>query len=180
MRIISGEFKGLRFKAPAKIKARPTTDFAKESLFNILGNEYDLSEVEVLDLFSGIGSISFEFASRGAQRIVSVDKGFPNIQFIKEFFQKLGYDKAHVVKDNVFSYLDRCEGGFDIVFADPPYGMEDIEKIPEIVFRNELLNQGGSLIVEHDAYTNLANIEYFTESRKYGNVNFSFFKKEEE
>lgn len=175
MRIISGDLKGKQFIPPAGYKARPTTDFAKEGLFNILVNQYDFSEVAVLDLFSGTGSISFEFASRGCIDITSVEMNPLHFLFIKATALKLGLKGVQVLRNNVFDFLSICRKEFDIVFADPPYDISGLEGIPEKILCKPILKDGGVLIFEHPASYSFKSNPRFIKEKKYGNVHFSFF-----
>ncbi len=176
MRIISGQYRGKKITAPKKLPVRPTTDMAKEALFNILNNQYHFNGLKVLDLFAGSGNISYEFASRGAGPITSVDENFECIKFIKKTAEELEADITPI-KSDVFKYLERASVKSDIVFADPPYDFDDIQfkKIVDLVFEKEILTEGGMLIVEHSKHTKLANLPNFKEGRKYGNSVFSFF-----
>ena len=163
MRIISGKYKGRRLIAPKHLPARPTTDFAKEGLFNLIRNDFNIEQITVLDLFSGIGGIAFEFASRGAKKIVCIDENYNCVSFIKKTIKELDCSQVNVFKNDVFRYLKKYDTTFDIIFADPPYNMKNINQIPELVFENKLLNKNGQLILEHD---------------KYSNVNFSIFENQ--
>ncbi len=174
MRIIGGSHRGRMITPPKGLPVRPTTDFAKEALFNILTNQVDISEIQVLDLFSGTGHISLEFASRGCKHISSVDKNFKCIGFLKSVSKELNFDISPV-KEDVFDFLKTCHSSFDLIFADPPYDLDNIEEIHALVFGKELLKPGGMLIIEHGAKTKLGELKGFTQHRKYGNVNFSFF-----
>lgn len=178
MRIISGDFKGRRIKTPKNLEVRPTTDMAKEALFNILNNQYYFDEVSVLDLFAGSGNISYEFASRGSKSITAVDSNFTNIKFIKETSELFAMP-IQSLRIDVFKYLETLKDRFDIIFADPPYAIpvEEFEKIVNLVFNNETLNEGGSLIIEHSKRTDLSNLDHYTLSKNYGGSAFSFFKK---
>lgn len=178
MRIISGRHKGKRINAPKGLPVRPTTDMAKEGLFNILNNSYYFDEISVLDLFSGTGNISYEFASRGTEQIIAVDANAKCIRFIEQTSQKIGFG-IETVKSDVFTYLQRVPMKADIIFADPPYGMsiEDFSKIPELVFSKALLRENGALILEHSKHTDLSHLAYFSHQRKYGGSMFSFFNK---
>ncbi len=180
MRIISGTHKGKRIQAPKQLSARPTTDMAKEALFNILNNHYFLNELKVLDLFSGTGNISFEFASRGTPEIMAVDKDPKSASFISKTAGELGFPIT-AIKSDAHKYLLKTEHTFDIIFADPPYRMavEDFMLIPKVVFERKLLNEGGTLIIEHSKHTNLEQLEYHRDSRKYGGSVFSFFSEAE-
>jgi 16S rRNA (guanine966-N2)-methyltransferase len=157
--------------------ARPTTDTAKESLFNILVNTYDLEEVDVLDLFAGTGSISYEFASRGSRVIEAVELNYKHASFIHKTKQELKLDQLRLVRANVFHYLKTCTRKFDIIFADPPYDLAEIETLPEIIFTRELLKDEGVFVLEHPRNMNFSNHDYLSDHRSYGSVNFSFFKK---
>lgn len=176
MRIISGQHRGKRITAPKKLPVRPTTDMAKEALFNILANQYHFTGLKVLDLFAGSGNISYEFASRGAGPIIAVDENFECIKFIKKTAGELEADITPI-KSDVFKYLERAPVNSDIVFADPPYNFDEqqFKKIVDLVFEKEILNEGGVLIVEHSKHTKLSSFPNFKEGRKYGNSVFSFF-----
>ena len=180
MRIIGGTLRGRSINPPQGYKARPTTDFAKEGLFNTLYNELDFEEMSVLDLFAGTGSISFEFASRGCSDIVCVEMNPANAAFVKKCAAQLGLaGKIQVVHHNVFDFLPICHKSFDLVFADPPYAIEGLDAIPEKVFSNNVLKEGGYLILEHPADYSFTGNPLFIKEKKYGNVHFSFFKKKE-
>ena len=177
MRIIGGSLKGKAINPPAGYKARPTTDFAKEGLFNTLINEFDFENLSVLDLFSGTGCISYEFASRGCNDIVSVEMNPANAAFITKTSQSLGLKCIHIVRHNVFEFLPICEKHFDIVFADPPYAIEGLEKIPEKVLERDIINEGGYFILEHPSDYSFTDSTHFVKEKKYGNVHFSYFRK---
>ncbi len=179
MRIIGGKYRHKRFDVPRTFKARPTTDFAKESLFNILTNVYvDFDEsLSALDLFGGTGSIGVEFVSRGCDKVVTVEKDFKHYQFISKIARELG-DKAWLpVHADVFKYLQRCSSKFDIVFADPPYALKEIADIPRLVFEADILKDGGILILEHGRDNDFSSHPCLIDHRTYGSVNFSFFCK---
>ena len=176
MRIISGKYKGCRIHPPKNFKARPTTDFAKENLFNILNNNFDFSELKVLDLFSGTGSISFEFASRECISVVSIEGNFRHQAFIKKTIEELEIKQIKSFKSDVFRYVKSCRETFDIIFADPPYDLKEIETIPDFILDKGVLNSGGWLIIEHGNKTNFGRHPGFIELRKYGGVNFSIFE----
>lgn len=176
MRIVSGKYKGRLISPPKNFKARPTTDFAKENLFNILNNNFDFSELKVLDLFSGTGSISYEFASRECISVVSVEGNFKHQAFIKKTINDLGLTQVKSYKSDVFRYVKSCKEKFDIIFADPPYDLKEIESIPDFIFEQDILNENGWLIVEHGDKTNFGRHQAFLELRKYGGVNFSIFE----
>ena len=178
MRIISGKYKGKRLIAPKKLPVRPTTDMAKEGLFNILNNRFYFDELRVLDLFSGTGNISFEFASRGVHDIVAVD-AFPGcIQFISKISNELEFPIS-AIKSDVFKYLERTTEEFDVIFADPPYNFDESQflKIANLVFENNLLQEDGLLVIEHSDQTDLSHHPNFSEQRKYGGSIFSFFEE---
>ncbi|MDO5105824.1 RsmD family RNA methyltransferase [Capnocytophaga sp.] len=177
MRIISGKNKGKHLIAPAKLPVRPTTDFAKEALFNILNNHYYFDEISVLDLFSGTGNISYEFASRGCENIISVDNHKGCVQFITKTAQELDYSII-ALKSDVYDYLKRTTQKFDVIFADPPYDFtqEKFTEIIRLVFENELLTEEGVLIIEHSKHTALDENIYFSYDKKYGGNMFSFFE----
>lgn len=176
MRIISGKHKGKRVNAPKKLPARPTTDFAKEALFNIINNNYYFEDLTVLDLFSGIGSISLEFASRGAKEVISVDNHYSSVQFVQKTADELQLN-IKALKNDVFSYLTNSKLTFDIIFADPPYDFtkEQLEKITSLVNENGLINKDGLLIIEHSKHTDISDLQNFSHSKKYGGSMFSFF-----
>ncbi len=177
MRIVSGKHKGIRINAPKNLPVRPTTDMAKEALFNILNNNYYFDEIKVLDLFSGIGSISLEFASRGTDDITSVDKHRACIRFLSKTAEKLNL-KLKTISMDVYQFLEKQTKKYDIIFADPPYNFsqEKFESIITIVFKKELLSEKGMLIIEHGKQTNLSERSNFVRERKYGGNRFSFFE----
>lgn len=177
MRIISGKYKGKRLIAPKNLPVRPTTDFAKEALFNILNNRIAFHEVSFLDLFAGTGNISFEFASRGNSNITAVDADYGCVQFIKKTSDELDFS-IQSIKSDVFSFLEKNKQTFDVIFADPPYDFDtsQFERITQLVFENKLLNKEGFLIIEHSKHTNLSEIAGHIESRRYGSSVFSFFE----
>ncbi|MBQ6953981.1 MAG: RsmD family RNA methyltransferase [Bacteroidales bacterium] len=176
MRIIGGKLKGKVILPPAGYQARPTTDFAKEGLFNILDNEYEFEDLKVLDLFGGTGSIAFEFASRGAARVYCVEMARENASFIKTEAQRLGLDNVTMVRDNVFDFLPICRERFDLVFADPPYALEGLEKLPDLVFAADILYPERYFILEHGDEHSFVNHPRFVKERHYGRVHFSFFE----
>jgi len=174
MRIIGGKYKGKTIPEVKGISARPTTDFAKESLFNILTNKTELQDIKVLDLFCGTGNISFEFSSRGAKEVVCVDQSLATYQFVNTFARQI---KAPIkcIKSDVFKFIENCTEQFDVIFCDPPYDLSGIESLAPLIFNKSLLLEGGVLIIEHSKETILSNLEGFEEQRAYGKVNFSFF-----
>jgi 16S rRNA (guanine(966)-N(2))-methyltransferase RsmD len=175
MRIISGTHKGRPIHPPSNLPVRPTTDFAKESLFNILANRLNYEELNVLDLFAGTGSISFEFASRGAKEVTSVDMNYKCVEFIRRNAADFGFANLRPVRANVISFLDYCKVKYDLIFADPPYDLNAITTIPDKVMNNGLLNKEGILILEHSREHDFTKHPLFNEHRIYGKVNFSFF-----
>jgi len=176
VRIISGSYRGKRIHPPKNFKARPTTDFAKESLFNIMMNSYDMEELDVLDLFSGTGSISYEFASRGARTLVAVEKEASHYNFIRNTCRELEMDQVNVIRGDAFKYLLRPYRSFDIIFADPPYDHPLLETLPDLIFNTDILAKEGTFILEHPAIHSFTSHNRFAEHRKYGGVNFTFFK----
>lgn len=177
MRIISGTFKGKRIWAPKKLPVRPTTDMAKEGLFNILNNHYYFDECAILDLFAGTGNISYEFASRGSKNITAIDANANCVKFIDKTADELDFN-IDSVKSDVLKYLERTKAKADIIFADPPYALssEDFKRIVELVFDNRLLLEEGMLVVEHSSRTDLSDLKHFSNKRKYGGSVFSFFE----
>jgi 16S rRNA (guanine(966)-N(2))-methyltransferase RsmD len=180
MRIISGSFKGRRITAPKKLPVRPTTDMAKEGLFNILNNHFYFDEISVLDLFSGTGNISFEFASRGTKKITAVDADYGCIEFITKTSDQFEMGIS-TIKGDALSFLEKTTLQADIIFADPPYDMsqEDFEKISTLVFEKQLLLPDGQLIIEHSKQMTLAHLSHFSNDRKYGGSVFSFFENDQ-
>lgn len=181
MRIISGKNKGQRLEAPKKLPVRPTTDMAKEALFNILNNRYYFNEILVLDLFAGTGNISYEFASRGCETITAVDADQGCIKYISETSATLDFPITAIKKD-AYQYLEMLAQKVDIIFADPPYDFsaEAFSRIVQLVFEGELLLENGVLIIEHPKQTDLSQLPHFTEQRRYGGSIFSFFERIEE
>lgn len=177
MRIISGQYKGRAINPPKNLRARPTTDFAKENLFNVLQNLIDFEECDVLDLFAGTGSISYEFASRGVRSVTSVEINAVHHNFIRRTAQELGIRNLYAVKANAFLYLKSCPKQFDVVFSDAPYDLEHSEEIVPLVLQGDLLREGGIFIFEHAKEKDFSNHPFFWQLRSYGSVQFSFFKK---
>jgi 16S rRNA (guanine966-N2)-methyltransferase len=175
IRIISGTHKSRVIHAPKNLPVRPTTDFAKESLFNILNNHFEFENVKVLDLFAGTGNITYEFLSRGCSDIISVDESYPCCTFIKKTIEAIKLPKARVIKADAFSFLKNNLETYDIIFTDPPYDLDKIPLLAPLVFEKKLLRENGWLIIEHGPSTDLSTQEHFKEKRKYGNVNFSIF-----
>lgn len=179
MRIISGKFKGRSITPPGNLRARPTTDFAKENLFNILNNTIDFEECEVLDLFSGTGSVSYEFISRGAKSVTSVEVNAVHHNFIKSVAKKLEMDNLYATRANAFLYIKGCKKQFDVIFADPPYDIEGSDKIPDMIFEGGLLADNGILILEHSKNMDFSSHPDYYDMRSYGSVHFAFFKKQQ-
>ena len=177
MRIISGSHKGRVLRPPEGLPVRPTTDMAKESLFNILNNHIDFEEVKVLDLFAGTGNISLEFASRYASSVLSVDVNGRCIDYISKMAAEFKFKNLTAIRANVFAYLVRPAGSYDVIFADPPYDLENREIIPALIFDNKWLADEGWLIIEHDKRISFKEHALFTEERRYGKIHFSFFHK---
>ena len=177
MRIISGKYRGRTIVPPRNLRARPTTDFAKENLFNVLVNLVDFEELDVLDLFSGTGSISYEFASREARSVTSVEVNSVHHNFIRQTAKELKFENFFAVKANVFLYLKSCTKQFDLIFSDAPYDLEGSEEVIALVFEKNLLREDGFLIFEHSKDKNFSDHPNFWQSRSYGSVQFSFFKK---
>ena len=177
MRIISGLYKSRKIIAPKNLPVRPTTDMAKESLFNIINNLYYFDDISVLDLFAGTGNISYEFASRGTEQITSVDQDFGCVKFINKTTDMFEMP-IQTIKSDVFKFLEKTSLQSNIIFADPPYNFTDeqFEKIPELIFKNNLLLDDGLLIVEHSKHTDLSKLENFSYSKSYGGNMFSFFE----
>jgi 16S rRNA (guanine966-N2)-methyltransferase len=162
--------------APKQLPVRPTTDFAKTGIFNILANYVDFEEISVLDLFCGTGNISYEFGSRGCSHLIAVDENSSCVKFVSETFKKLGMNEAKVIRADAFRFLDACNSTFDIIFADPPYELETTDKIPELVFEKKLLKENGRLIIEHQSKRKLVSTVQPDQIRAYGNCAFSIFK----
>ena len=176
MRIIGGRYRGRRINPPSNFKARPTTDFAREGLFNILNNRIDFESVIVLDLFSGTGSISYEFASRGAEAVHLVEKDMGHISGIKKILKELNLDNVKPIHIDVRAYLKACSVKYDIVFADPPYELAWLEELPDLVTQAGIIKEDGFFILEHPRDISFENHKLFFEHRNYGGVNFSFFR----
>jgi 16S rRNA (guanine966-N2)-methyltransferase len=175
VRIISGTYRGKQISPPAGFRDRPTTDFAKEALFNILMNRLNPEEVDVLDLFAGTGSITYEFASRGARTVVAVETDPAHYSFIRETIRELKMDCVNVVRGDVFRFLKRPYQSFDIIFADPPYNHPLLDTLPDLVFSTQVLSGDGWFILEHPGNYSFSSHQAFREQRRYGGVNFSFF-----
>jgi len=180
VRIISGTHKGRIISPPKNLPVRPTTDFAKESLFNILNNNLDFEELSALDLFSGTGSISFELASRGCPSIIAVDNNFKCFAFIRETAEKLGLSAIKAIKHDSFGFITKSTKKFDLIFADPPYDHPLLKTLPDLIFTKPLLLPEGWFILEHSSNDSFSKHPNFIEKRTYGNVNFSIFVNKEQ
>ena len=180
MRIITGLYKGRHFDIPRSFKARPTTDFAKENIFNVLNAYVDFEDATALDLFAGTGSISLELLSRGCANVVSVEADREHANFIRQCTTKLGTDKSLLIRGDVFRFIKSCRQQFDFIFADPPYALPELEKIPDLIFQHQLLKPDGVFVFEHGKDNDFSQHAHFVEHRAYGSVNFSLFKVREE
>jgi 16S rRNA (guanine(966)-N(2))-methyltransferase RsmD len=176
MRIVSGKYKSRRFDVPKSFKARPTTDFAKENLFNVIGNMIDLEGLTALDLFAGTGSISFELLSRGCKEVVCVEKDAAHHAFIKKVKTELRDENLVLLKIDAFKYIETTSQIFDFIFADPPYALKDLAKIPELVLSHNLIKEGGIFVMEHPQEYDFSSLPLFLQKRVYGAVNFSIFR----
>jgi len=176
MRIISGKYRGKQLLAPRNLPSRPTTDFAKEALFNILQNYFRLEEITALDLFAGTGNISYEFASRGVPTIVAVDNAAACVRYINQTAEQLGFAGLQAIRSDCQQFLNRAYQKWDVIFADPPYDYPGHAELADAIFAKSLLNEGGLLVIEHGRDTKLEEHPEFVESRKYGNVYFSIFE----
>ena len=176
MRIISGQFKGRRLQVPTNITARPTTDFAKEGLFNLLNNRIDFEGIDVLDLFAGTGSIGIEFISRDCKSVISIEQNERHSAFIRKVCTELKITNLSLIKTDVFKFIDTCHAQFDMIFADPPYELLQLAQIPDLIFAKKLLKEDGLFVLEHSSKNNFDQHPHFVDHRNYGNVNFSFFQ----
>ncbi len=162
---------------PRTFKARPTTDFAKENLFNVLSNQIDFEDgVTALDLFAGTGSISIELVSRGCDKVISVEKDSQHYAFICKVMQEVKTDKCFPIRGDAFKYIESSSEKFDFIFADPPYELKGLETIPQLIFEKGLLKEDGLFVLEHGKINNFEDDPHFVERRVYGSVNFSFFR----
>lgn len=177
MRIISGKYKGRIITPPKNLPVRPTTDMAKESLFNILRNYIDLEDKSVLDLFAGTGNLTFEFVSRGCKNVDSIDKDNGCVKFIKQNIDKLNIENVKVTRLDVFRFLKISKNKYHLIFADPPYSLAGIDTIPSLILSSDILHEEGLLVLEHPKDYDFSSTNGFIEHRKYGSVNFSFFVK---
>ncbi len=176
MRVITGKYKSRHFDIPRSFKARPTTDFAKENIFNVLMGYIDFDESSALDLFAGTGSISLEMLSRGCKPVVSVEVDRDHSRFISECVKKIGDPNHILIKGDVFRFVKSCHKQFDIIFADPPYDLEKLADLPQLILNGNLLKEGGIFVLEHGKNYDFSTTERFLEHRHYGSVNFSLFR----
>jgi 16S rRNA (guanine966-N2)-methyltransferase len=175
LRIISGKNKGRRINPPSNFTARPTTDYARESLFNILNNRIDFEAVSVLDLFAGTGSISYEFASRGTKVVHLVEKDPRHISFIRRMIDEMKFECIKPIHIDVKAYLKTCRFKYDVVFADPPYNLAWLDTLPDLITSSGVIKDDGFFILEHPKDLSFTSYKHFFEHRNYGGVNFSFF-----
>lgn len=175
MRIISGSHKGRAFHPPKNLPVRPTTDFGKEALFNILNSRLAFETTNALDLFCGTGSIGYELVSRGCPSVTAVDSNFGCCTYTKKMAKEFGFENIQVIKSDVFKFLNTTHQQYDFIFADPPYSLQETIKLPDLIFNKNLLCANGILIVEHPKELNFASTERFLEQRNYSKVNFSIF-----
>lgn len=181
MRIISGIYGRRRFDVPSTFSARPTTDFAKENIFNVISNHIDLEGVDALDLFAGTGSISFELLSRECRSVTAVEKNNAHAAFIAKVAKELKTDALTLIRGDVFRFLHSIPAhSFDFIFADPPYALKELPEVPALVFERDLLRDGGIFVMEHPKTNDFSDLPHFFQRRVYGSVNFSIFIKEEE
>ena len=176
MRIITGKYKGRHFDIPRSFKARPTTDFAKENIFNVLTGYIDLEGTEALDLFSGTGSITLELLSRGCAHVTSIELDRDHHRFICECLKKLNTEDCLPLRADTFRFIKSCRQQFDFIFADPPYALKELPQIPDLIFERQLLKEDGLFVFEHGKDNDFSQHPHFVEHRQYGSVNFSIFK----
>ena len=179
MRIITGLYKGRHFDIPRSFKARPTTDFAKENIFNVMNGYVCFDEALSLDLFAGTGSISLELLSRGCKEVISIEADRDHAAFIRQCIAKIGAKNHTLIRGDVFRFIKTCRQKFDIIFADPPYALPELPTIPRLVFERGLLKPDGLLVFEHGKHNSFENDPHFVEHRAYGSVNFSIFMNKE-
>jgi 16S rRNA (guanine(966)-N(2))-methyltransferase RsmD len=175
MRIITGKYKGRHFDIPRSFKARPTTDFAKENIFNVLSHHIDFKDATALDLFSGTGSITLELLSRGCSHVISVEADRDHHRFIQDCLKKLDTNDAIPLRGDVFRFVKSCKQQFDFIFADPPYALKELPTIPDLIFEKGLLKEGGVFVFEHGKDYDFSAHPHFAEHRSYGSVNFTLF-----
>lgn len=176
MRIVGGSLGGRRFQPPANIPARPTTDLAREGLFNILNNLVDFEGITALELFAGTGSVSYELASRGAASVTLLEQDNASVSFIKKTAADFGItDQLHIIKGDVFKFLQSTTRPYDLIFADPPYGLPGLNTLPDLIFEKNLLTEDGIFILEHDYRNGFEQHPWFLRAKKYGDTIFTFF-----
>ncbi|MDR2811186.1 MAG: RsmD family RNA methyltransferase [Tannerellaceae bacterium] len=184
MRIISGIYGRRRFDVPPSFSARPTTDFAKENLFNVLANLTDWEGKEALDLFAGTGSIAFELLSRGCAQVTAVEQNKVHAAFIAKVAALLQTEGLHLIRGDVFRYLASASAAlpprFDFIFADPPYALKELPEIPSLILAKGCLKEGGIFVMEHPAGCDFSSLPYFDRLKIYGSVHFSIFVREGE
>ena len=180
MRVITGKYKGKHFEVPRNFKARPTTDFAKENLFNVLRGYVDFEQTRVLDLFAGTGSISLEFLSRGCPEVVCVERDRQHFAFLSKMFRSLDDAAITPMCGDALRFIDKATRSFDLVFADPPYALKEIHELPNRVMNSALLATDGLFVLEHGRDCDFSNHPHFIEHRAYGSVNFSFFQRKDD
>ena len=180
MRIITGKYKGRHFDIPRSFKARPTTDFAKENIFNVINGYIDMDGAQALDLFAGTGSISLELLSRGCAPVVSVEMDRDHASFIRECMTKLGTKDNILIRGDVFRFIKSCKQQYDLIFADPPYALPTLPTIPQLILGKGMLRPGGLLVFEHGKHNDFSDVSGFIEHRAYGSVNFSLFRAPED
>jgi 16S rRNA (guanine(966)-N(2))-methyltransferase RsmD len=176
MRIISGTFRGRRLAPPKNITARPTTDFAKESLFNLLTNRMDYDGIDMLDLFAGTGGIGLEFVSRGAREVTAVELAHTQQNFIISCCKQLGINNLHLIRGDVFKFVKACHLQYDFIYADPPYDLPQLAILPDMIFEQKILKPNGYFVLEHSKTHTFHSHQHFAEQRTYGSVNFTFFQ----
>lgn len=168
MRIVGGKFRGIRLKIPKAFRGRPTTDFAKEGLFNVLNNLVEYEDLKILDLFSGTGSISYEFTSRGSSHIMAIDKSIVHCNYINKMFREFESEKSHCYKKDAYHFIISTEQTFDLIFADPPFDDPDLTKLPNLIFEEKILNPNGIFILEHGERIGFGQHPNFMKEKKYG------------
>lgn len=175
MRIISGKYGRRRFDVPKNITARPTTDFARENIFNVLENMEGFEGKSACDLFAGTGAVSFEFLSRGCSEVTAVEKAPVQAAFIRKVAETLGDKNLHLIRGDVFRFIEEASKAYDYIFADPPYDHERFEEIPAMILNSALVIEGSIVIIEHSKQRDFSSLPYFQQRRAYGSVNFSIF-----
>ncbi len=175
MRIIRGKYGRRRFDVPKNITARPTTDFARENLFNVLENLDDFEGKTALDLFAGTGAISYEFMSRGCSGVTAVEQAPVQANFIRSVKEKLGDETLRVIKGDVFKFIATCHRQFDFIFADPPYDHPRFEEVPTLILESAMVRKGTVVVIEHSKTRDFSTLPGFSQHRVYGSVNFSIF-----